>query len=90
MITPCRRWPWRSVGPHVGNPPPFAAGRSAHTPQLRKLQGSGYLANLLSALMSENRMLAQKHGIAKRPLLIKIAPDLDWGELDSILQVALD
>jgi dihydroorotate dehydrogenase len=40
--------------------------------------------------MSENRMLAQKHGIAKRPLLIKIAPDLDWGELDSILQVALD
>jgi hypothetical protein len=28
--------------------------------------------------MSESSMLAQKHGIAKRPLLIKIAPDLDW------------
>ena len=63
---------------------------SPNTPELRKLQGSRYLADLLSALMSESRMLAQKHGIAKRPLLIKIAPDLTWEELDAILQVALD
>ena len=63
---------------------------SPNTPELRKLQGSRYLADLLSALMSESRILAQKHGIAKRPLLIKIAPDLDWGELDGILQIALD
>ena len=52
---------------------------SPNTPQLRKLQGSRYLADLLSALMSEGRMLAESYGIAKRPLLIKIAPDLDWG-----------
>jgi dihydroorotate dehydrogenase len=63
---------------------------SPNTPELRNLQGSRYLADLLSALMSESHMLAQKHGIVKRPLLVKIAPDLNWGELDSILQVALD
>ena len=63
---------------------------SPNTPELRKLQGSRYLPDLLSALMSESRMLAQKHGISKRPLLIKIAPDLAWEELDTILQAALD
>lgn len=63
---------------------------SPNTPELRKLQGSLYLADLLRALMSENRMLARKHGVARRPLLIKIAPDLAWEELDEILQVALD
>ena len=54
------------------------------------IQDSRYLADLLGALMRESHLLAQKHNIARRPLLIKIAPDLAWGELDEILQVALD
>jgi len=63
---------------------------SPNTPELRKLQGSEYLGELLGELMSENRILAQKYGIVRRPLLIKIAPDLTWQELDDILQIALD
>ncbi len=63
---------------------------SPNTPELRKLQGSRYLADLLQALISEGRSLAEKHDVPRRPLLVKIAPDLTWAELDQILQIALD
>lgn len=58
---------------------------SPNTPGLRELQGGDYLDQLLRRLTVENGLLAGKHRIAPRPLLVKIAPDLTWLELDEIL-----
>ena len=58
---------------------------SPNTPGLRDLQGGDYLRHLLATLMAENKRLAQKHSLLKRPLLVKIAPDLTEAELDEIL-----
>ncbi len=63
---------------------------SPNTPGLRELQGGDYLGNLLGILQAENNRLAQKHGVEKRPLLVKIAPDLTTAELDIILQTIRD
>lgn len=58
---------------------------SPNTPGLRELQGGNYLGHLLHTLRVENEVLAKRHGIQKRPLLVKIAPDITWQELDVIL-----
>ena len=58
---------------------------SPNTPGLRDLQGGNYLAYLLGELTAENEVLAQKHGVGKRPLLVKIAPDLTPAELEEML-----
>jgi dihydroorotate dehydrogenase len=63
---------------------------SPNTPGLRELQGGRYLAHLLGALVAENRLLAEKHDVNKRPLLVKIAPDLTDGELDEILTAVVE
>jgi dihydroorotate dehydrogenase len=63
---------------------------SPNTPGLRKLQGRRHLPSLLNKLSTANKEIAAKNEIRPRPLLIKIAPDLDWQELDSILDIALD
>lgn len=60
---------------------------SPNTPGLRELQGSHYLEGLLSEMMKESHTLAEKCGVPRRPLLVKIAPDLSWAELDEILEV---
>ena len=41
-------------------------------------------------LMDENERLAENHPVRKRPLLVKIAPDLTWEELDGILTAVQD
>ncbi len=58
---------------------------SPNTPGLRELQGGRYLEHLLRALIGESRQLASAAGIAPRPLLVKIAPDLEMNELDDML-----
>lgn len=58
---------------------------SPNTPGLRELQGGNYLGQLLGDLQQENRRLG-----GKRPLLVKIAPDLSWQELDQILTAVQD
>ena len=63
---------------------------SPNTPGLRDLQGGEYLQHLLTVLVAENGRLAQTHDIKKRPLLVKIAPDLTWAELDEILTAVQD
>lgn len=60
---------------------------SPNTPGLRDLQGKEYLSDLLGSLVGERNRLAGDG--ATRPLLLKIAPDLTWAELDQILQVAI-
>ncbi len=63
---------------------------SPNTPRLRELQGGDYLGHLLRVLQLENGALAEKHRIEKRPLLVKIAPDLTWPEMDEILTAVSD
>lgn len=62
---------------------------SPNTPNLRELQRADALSALLNALQQRNRELAQKHKRAEAiPLLIKIAPDLEMRDLESIVEVA--
>ena len=62
---------------------------SPNTPGLRDLQGGHYLAHLLDTIIAESHTLAQQFGIAKRPLFLKIAPDLTDEELNEILDVVM-
>lgn len=76
----------RAVYPHADY---LAANVSSpNTPDLRNLQGSAYLDRLLERLVSERNRLAEARG-ERRPLLLKIAPDLTHAELDQILEAAL-
>ena len=56
---------------------------SPNTPHLRELQQSEQLASLLSALQSRNTDLAD----FKKPILVKLSPDLSRGEIESIVEV---
>lgn len=55
---------------------------SPNTPNLRELQEKEPLKALLQAVMLENVNLG------KKPLLLKIAPDLTNGQLDDIVEIA--
>jgi len=61
---------------------------SPNTPGLRELQGARYLEKLLRRLEQEGEALAEEHG-RRRPLLLKIAPDLTQPEIDSIVAAAI-
>ena len=60
---------------------------SPNTKNLRDLQSSEMLDELLGALMAKRATLAA--GGKKKPLLVKIAPDLDDGEIKAIAALAL-
>jgi dihydroorotate dehydrogenase len=60
---------------------------SPNTAGLRELQSRTYLRELLQALRDENQNNAKKLGRSAHPLLLKIAPDLSYREVDDILQV---
>jgi len=55
---------------------------SPNTPGLRTLQGKDELNDLLGAVMTANRAKP-----APKPLLLKIAPDLEWPQIDEILEL---
>jgi dihydroorotate dehydrogenase len=57
---------------------------SPNTPDLRKLQDEHWLRELLPVLTEANRARAAA-GRPRRPLLLKIAPDLDFRQIDSVL-----
>ena len=62
---------------------------SPNTPNLRELQRADALSALLKALQQRNAELssgAKGHGLV--PLLVKIAPDLNLQDLESIVEVA--
>ena len=62
---------------------------SPNTPHLRELQKSDHLEELLRALQERNQKLAnQPDGRGVLPLLVKLSPDLDVGELQSIVAVS--
>jgi len=63
---------------------------SPNTPDLRKLQEHDRLVELLGALQNAN---AEREAAAmggRRPIFLKIAPDLTWPQIDDILQILHD
>jgi dihydroorotate dehydrogenase len=60
---------------------------SPNTRNLRELQSEDNLRALLRQLKGEGDALAQRHG-KRSPILVKIAPDVDEGQLDAIARVA--
>jgi dihydroorotate dehydrogenase len=61
---------------------------SPNTQNLRELQSSERLDDLLSALMERRDALAARHG-ATKPLLVKVAPDLDDAQVASVAALAV-
>jgi dihydroorotate dehydrogenase len=62
---------------------------SPNTRGLRELQGADELPRLLGALRERQEQLATQHQVRK-PLLLKIAPDLDDAQMDTIARAVLD
>lgn len=61
---------------------------SPNTPNLRQLQDRRELDQILATLQSANASLAGSMG-RRKPILVKVAPDLSWEALDEILEVSL-
>ena len=60
---------------------------SPNTPGLRQLQDEKPLRELLGAIMTANRERAARRGSPLIPVLLKIAPDLSWPQIDAALGV---
>ena len=61
---------------------------SPNTPGLRTLQDRGPLTELLSELIGLNESLAGEQQVARRPILLKIAPDLNEDQVTDIAALA--
>jgi dihydroorotate dehydrogenase len=61
---------------------------SPNTKNLRDLQSSEALDALLAAVMGRRATLATRHGLT-RPILVKVAPDLDDEQVEAIAQLAI-
>jgi dihydroorotate dehydrogenase len=62
---------------------------SPNTPQLRDLQEKNLLRGLLQAIQERNLDLAGRSGVQPKPILVKIAPDMELAQADDIVEVAL-
>ncbi len=62
---------------------------SPNTPGLRDLQKKEHLYDLLSAIMENNKHWAKRKERNPVPILLKVAPDLSFPELDNALEVLL-
>jgi dihydroorotate dehydrogenase len=60
---------------------------SPNTPNLRQLQDESRLRELLAAVTAANRERVRQHGRRHVPVLLKIAPDLTWPQIDAVLVV---
>jgi dihydroorotate dehydrogenase len=61
---------------------------SPNTKNLRDLQSAEKLDELLAAITTRGKALAQRHGVTK-PIAVKVAPDLDDGQIDAIASLAI-
>jgi dihydroorotate dehydrogenase len=60
---------------------------SPNTPNLRDLQEKTLLRDLLSAMQEKNRTLAADAQIDIKPVFVKIAPDMEFSQVDEIIEV---
>jgi dihydroorotate dehydrogenase len=63
---------------------------SPNTPNLRQLQDESRLRELLSAVTHANLDRALAKGKRRVPILLKIAPDLGYAQIDAVLQVVAE
>lgn len=63
---------------------------SPNTPDLRALQEKEALKKILTRLQQINEQKATELSISTRPLLLKIAPDLSWQQIDDIIDLSLE
>jgi dihydroorotate dehydrogenase len=63
---------------------------SPNTPGLRQLQDEARLRELLGVITAANRSRAARPGSARVPILLKIAPDLNFSQVDAVLGVIAD
>ena len=62
---------------------------SPNTPELRKLQEVERLGQLLEALIGQAKQLAEQTNSTPKPVLVKIAPDLDETQIIEIAKLAV-
>jgi dihydroorotate dehydrogenase len=60
---------------------------SPNTPNLRDLQEKYLLRELSTAVQERNRQLAARAKIQPKPVFVKIAPDLEYPQVDEIIEV---
>jgi dihydroorotate dehydrogenase len=60
---------------------------SPNTPNLRDLQEKSLLRDLLSAVQQKNRGLAIGAKLESKPVFVKIAPDMEFSQVDEIIDV---
>ncbi|MBX3519538.1 MAG: quinone-dependent dihydroorotate dehydrogenase [Xanthobacteraceae bacterium] len=60
---------------------------SPNTPGLRDLQAAGMLDELMKRVLDARERAAQQ-GQGRKPILLKIAPDVALGDLDDIVEIA--
>ncbi|MEY4938569.1 MAG: hypothetical protein RIQ93_304 [Verrucomicrobiota bacterium] len=60
---------------------------SPNTPNLRQLQDESRLRELLAAVTAANRDRASHAAKKRLPILLKIAPDLTWPQIEAVLGV---
>lgn len=63
---------------------------SPNTPGLRQLQEKGPLLEILKRLDALNGDMAKEQNVRKKPVFLKIAPDLTDSQLDEVVDVVLD
>lgn len=63
---------------------------SPNTPELRRLQEKGQLTQLLGSLLEADADRAKRLGKPRIPMLLKIAPDLNYRQIDEILTIATE
>ena len=63
---------------------------SPNTPSLRELQEKERLEELLQRIQSANKERAQKLGCKMIPILLKIAPDLSYQQIDEIVEIVIE
>lgn len=60
---------------------------SPNTPNLRDLQEKSLLTELLSAVQEKNHQLSAAARSAPKPIFVKIAPDMEFSQVDEIIEV---
>ncbi|KAB2878560.1 quinone-dependent dihydroorotate dehydrogenase [bacterium] len=60
---------------------------SPNTPNLRELQDKSFLTDIIQILTESNSRLSKISGQLPKPILVKIAPDLNLSQIDDVLQV---
>lgn len=63
---------------------------SPNTPDLRRLQDEARLRELLTVVTAANRSRAANPSSRRVPLLLKIAPDLSFRQIDTVLEVVAE